>query len=58
MLTGKPPFYSRNKPEILKKLLSKSVPIPDTLSAEAQDLLTKLFAIKPKERIGYEKGAE
>jgi hypothetical protein len=28
MLTGKPPFYSTDKNEILKKITSKAVPIP------------------------------
>jgi len=48
MLTGKPPFYSKNKSDILKNILTKPVPIPDSLSKEAQDLLEKLFKIKAK----------
>ena len=28
MLTGKPPFYSKNKHDMLKKIVTKSVPIP------------------------------
>lgn len=28
MLTGKPPFYSKNKHEILKNITSKPVPLP------------------------------
>jgi len=28
MMTGKPPFYSKNKAEILKKILTRSVPVP------------------------------
>lgn len=57
MLTGKPPFYSKNKSDILKKILTKPVPVPETLSKEAQDLLQGLFKIKPKERLGYSKDA-
>lgn len=57
MLTGRPPFYSPNKTEILKKITTKSVPIPEGLSPEAKSLLKGLFKIKPKERLGFEKGA-
>jgi serum/glucocorticoid-regulated kinase 2 len=32
MLTGKPPFYSKNKHEILKNITSKPVPLPESLS--------------------------
>ncbi|CAM5999119.1 unnamed protein product [Sphagnum balticum] len=58
MLTGKPPFYSNNKNDILKKITSKSVPIPQDLTPEAQSLLKGLFKIKPKERLGYQGGAD
>jgi serine/threonine protein kinase len=52
MLTGKPPFYSSNKAEIIKKVSTKPVPIPEDLSIEAKSLLKGLFKIKPKERLG------
>jgi len=39
MLTGKPPFYCKNKHEILKNITSKPVPLPETLSEEARSLL-------------------
>lgn len=58
MLTGKPPFYSSNKDDILRKITSKSVPIPSDLSPEAQSLLKNLFQIKPKERLGFVNDAE
>jgi serine/threonine protein kinase len=57
MLTGKPPFYSANKNDILKKITTKPVPIPEDLSPEAISLLKGLFKIRPKERLGYVKGA-
>jgi serine/threonine protein kinase len=57
MLTGKPPFYSTNKNDILKKITTKSVPIPEDLSEEAKSLLRGLFKIKPKERLGFLKDA-
>lgn len=58
MLTGKPPFYSKNKHEILKNITSKPVPLPETLSEEAKSLLKELFKIKPKDRIGFSNGAK
>ncbi len=58
MLTGRPPFYSTNKNDILKKITTKAVPIPEELSAEAKSLLKGLFKIKAKERLGFAKGAE
>jgi hypothetical protein len=33
MLTGRPPFYSTNKNDILKKITTKPVPIPEEISA-------------------------
>lgn len=58
MLTGKPPFYSKNKNEIIKNVTSKQVPLPDFLSEEAKSLLKELFHIKPKDRLGHKFGAE
>jgi serine/threonine protein kinase len=57
MLTGKPPFYSTNKNDILKKITTKPVPIPEDLSPDAKSLLKALFKIRPKERLGYLKDA-
>ena len=45
MLTGKPPFYSKNKHEILKNITSKPVPLPEYLSDEAKSLLRGLFEL-------------
>jgi serine/threonine protein kinase len=58
MLTGRPPFYSANKTEILKNITTRAVPIPEFLSPEAKSLLKGLFKIKPSERLGSTKGAE
>ena len=58
MLTGKPPFYSKNKHEILKNITSKAVPLPENLSVEAKSLLKELFKIKAKDRLGSKNGAE
>jgi serine/threonine protein kinase len=58
MLTGRPPFYSKNKHEILKNITNKPVPLPKELSVEAKSLLKGLFQINPKERLGFKGGAE
>lgn len=58
MLTGKPPFYSKNKHEMLKNITSKPVPLPESLSYEARSLLRDLFKIKAKDRLGTKNGAE
>ena len=58
MLTGKPPFYSANKQEILKAITTKTVPLPDNISMQAKSLLKGLFRIKPKERLGYARDAQ
>ena len=58
MLTGKPPFYSANKTEILKNITTRPVPVPEDLSPNARSLLKGLFKIKPNERLGFSKGAE
>jgi serine/threonine protein kinase len=58
MLTGKPPFYSKNKHEIQKNIISKPVPLPESLSENARSLLKQLFKIKPENRIGSRWGAK
>ncbi|XP_031505712.1 uncharacterized protein LOC116267989 [Nymphaea colorata] len=58
MLTGRPPFLSNNKSAMLKNLVTKPVPLPYYLSAEAKSLLNGLFKINPTERLGYKNGAE
>jgi len=57
MLTGRPPFFSANKNEIIKNIATKVVPVPATLSPEAQSLLRGLFNPKPNLRLGYQKGS-
>jgi serine/threonine protein kinase len=46
MLTGRPPFYSKNKHEILKNITTKPVPLPEYLSDDAKSLLKGLFSIE------------
>ena len=57
MLTGNPPFASKDKRLVLKRLLTKAIPMPMFLSAEAQSLLNALFKLNPSERLGFKEGA-
>lgn len=43
---------------MLKNLVSKPVPLPYYLSANAKSLLSGLFKIKPEDRLGNANGAE
>lgn len=53
MLTGRPPFYSKNQLEMIsKKIDKKSIPIPNRLSPDARSLLEQLLKIKPEKRLG------
>ncbi|RFU73429.1 serine threonine- kinase tel1 [Trichoderma arundinaceum] len=56
MLTGLPPFYDEDVEERRRKTLSEPLEFSELLPASAQDLLTKLLARRPEERLG-EKGA-
>jgi serine/threonine protein kinase len=55
MLTGRPPFYSANKNEIIKNITTRTVPLPESLSPEAKSLLRGLFKINPTKRLGWAK---
>lgn len=46
MLTGKPPFYSKDKEDMMKKIQTKEIPFPDYLSPAAKSLLKSLFEKK------------
>ena len=43
MLTGLPPFYSQDVQKMYSKIMSAKVKYPDTISADARDLLEKVF---------------
>jgi len=58
MLTGIPPFYSRDRDRLFAKILSARLRFPDHLSEEAIDLLEKLLNRDPNERLGAVGGAE
>lgn len=53
LVTGLPPFYSRNTDEIYNRILNSKLTFPSTLqmSNSIKDLLTGLLAKNPKKRI-------
>ena len=51
LVTGLPPFYSRNREEVCKKILNQKLTFPIPLSVEIKDLLTFLLHKNPKKRI-------
>jgi serine/threonine protein kinase len=57
MLTGLPPLYDEDRVKIYDKLLTVEPVIPESLSQEARDLISKLLKKNPDERIGSKDGA-
>jgi serine/threonine protein kinase len=58
MLSGFPPFYSKNKQEIYQKILYANPNYYNFHSANAIDLMSKLLCKDPHHRLGTENGAE
>jgi len=54
MLTGLPPFYSRDREKLFKKILKDHLDYPRSLSAAAQALLRGLLTKDPRRRLGSE----
>lgn len=52
MLCGQPPHYSKNKPQMLRDIVTKQVPMNSKLSQQAQSLLLLLLERDPNKRIG------
>ena len=55
-LTGLPPHYSQNRDKLFHNILHEELEIPSFLSYEARDLLHKLLAKDPFERLGTMNG--
>ena len=51
MMSGKPPFYSKNREKMFRNLISKPVPMANHFSVAASDLLTRLLKIDPAHRL-------
>jgi serine/threonine protein kinase len=58
LVTGLPPFYSRNEEEIKNAILNEELTFPEhiELSSEIKNLLAGLLNKNPKLRIGSLKG--
>jgi protein-serine/threonine kinase len=52
MLTGLPPFYSKDREKLFQTIKTGEVKFYKFLSKEAVDLLTKLFIKDPEKRLG------
>ncbi len=52
MLTGLPPFYSRNREAMFEKIMSAELAFPAHVSEAARDLLAHLLVRDPKARLG------
>ena len=52
MLTGMPPFYSRDREKLFKMIRYGNVKFPKYLSIEAVDLLQGFFIKDPDKRLG------
>lgn len=55
MLTGLPPFYSEDVQHMYTKIMTAELEIPDTMSPEAADLLSKLLDRDPETRLQVRK---
>lgn len=51
MLTGLFPFRANTETDLYNKIKAGNVKYPETISHELRDLLSKIFVIKPEERI-------
>lgn len=58
MLTGLPPFYSKNINLMYQKILSSELTFPSYISEDAQDLLEGLLTRDPDRRFGSEEVKE
>jgi len=58
MLTGLPPFYSRNKKEMYFKILKCELRFPQDIGADAKDLIQSLLKREPGQRLGSSDDAE
>lgn len=56
MLTGLPPFYSQDQRSMYKSIVHQKLKLPNYLSKACRDILGKLLAKRPCERIGFYNG--
>lgn len=58
MLCGVPPFYHRDRSQVLKNIVEKPVEMKSYFSDKAKSLLTGLLCRNPAKRIGTERDGE
>jgi serine/threonine protein kinase len=52
MMTGLPPFYSRDRERLFHKIMHAPLRLPRSITAEARDLLVCLLQRNPERRLG------
>ena len=52
MVTGLPPFYSRNRETMFEKIMKAELTFPTFVSPAVKDLLSRLLVRDPKQRLG------
>lgn len=56
MISGLPPFYSRNRETMFDKIMKAEITFPQLMSAEARDILSRLLVRDPQQRLGSGEG--
>jgi len=52
MLTGIPPFYSKNRKSMIQNIMHSTIKVPTYVSKDAQNLLITLLTKEPQKRLG------
>lgn len=52
MIVGSPPYFTSNPQEMFKRIRTEPLSIPNHVSPQAKDLLTRLLERNPKHRLG------
>ena len=58
MMTSQSPFHGQDQDDIYDAILTDEPLYPEYLPSDAVDLIRKLLVREPRERLGYQKGAE
>ena len=58
MLTGLPPWYTRNRQELFARIREADLECPDYLSPEAISLITSLLHREPDKRLGSQSASQ
>jgi serine/threonine protein kinase len=56
MISGLPPFYSRNRETMFDKIMKAEITFPQQMSMDAKDILSKLLVRDPQQRLGSGEG--